>query len=144
MTMFPAEDDVGDERLPGPEADPASPGEATTALPDAEPSSPADAFARPRNPARSSFGDAFAALHDDGPQRHGAALRYSVELLAYYYAAQGRPNPAQEAIRTLVTDRYDVLNTPRFGLYAPKGQAAAVVDAGLRSEERRVGKECRL
>ena len=86
----------------------------------------------PRNRSRSSFGDPFAALHDDGPQRYGAALRYSVELLAYYYAAQGRPNPAQEAIRTLVTDRFDILNTPRFGLYAPKGRAGAVVDAGLR------------
>jgi hypothetical protein len=141
MTMFPAEDDAGDERLPDADAEPSLPTEATaplpaseeiTALPAAEPSLPADAVAPPRNPARSSFGDAFATLHDDGPQRHGAALRYSVELLAYYYAAQGRRNPAQEAIRTLVTDRFDILDTPQFGLYAPKGQGAAVADAGLR------------
>ena len=131
MAMFPADDDVGDERLPGLDADPASTGEATATLPDAEPPS-GEATATARNAAPSSFGDAFAALHDDGPKRHGAALRCSVELLAYYYAAQGRPNPAQAAIRMLVTDRYDILNTPRFGLYAPKGQAAAVVDAGLR------------
>jgi hypothetical protein len=145
MTMFPAEDEAGDERLSA--SDPASSGEAIAAVPAiepslptegtavppaAEPSPPADAVAPPRNPARSSFGDAFAALHDDGPQRHGAALRYSVELLAYYYAAQGRRNPAQEAIRTLVTDRFDILDTPQFGLYAPKGRGAAVADAGLR------------
>jgi pimeloyl-ACP methyl ester carboxylesterase len=118
-----------------PDADPALPAEGTATPPAAEPSpsSPtAAAVAPPRNPARSSFGDAFAALHDDGPQRHGAALRYSVELLAYYYAAQGRRNPAQEAIRMLVTDRFDILDTPQFGLYAPKGQGAAVANAGLR------------
>jgi hypothetical protein len=144
MTMFPAEDEAGDERLSN--ADAASSAEATAALPDAEPTSsveatatppdaepsPAAAVAPPRKPAASSLGDAFAALHDDGPQRHGAALRYSVELLAYYYAAQGRRNPAQEALRTLVTDRFDILDTPQFGLYAPKGQGAAVADAGLR------------
>ena len=59
--------------------------------------------------------------NDRGTGRNIAAMRYAAEMLAYYYAAQGRPDPAGEAVRALITNRYDIIDKPGFSLYVPKG-----------------------
>jgi len=66
-----------------------------------------------------------------GTVKNVATMRNAAELLAYRYAVEGRSNPAEDAVKALVMDRYDILDSDRFGLYVPKGMASAVEDTGM-------------
>jgi len=61
-------------------------------------------------------------------------IRDATELLAYSNVARGQSSgdAARNAVDALVDSRYDILDSGPFALYAPKGNARAIEDTGMR------------